>query len=313
MDDLPASEMQLLSPDDYILDQGKPTAMSPPADKPRLDPALSKRRHITSLDKAVSRVHRVIHSREGLDVTLLFAAEATRMVGAVLELFSKAASLRSARAVVALASVLPRPVLRVLAWMFSCRRLAAGAGDMAERLQTLVVILEEWQILSRLWGLLDIWMSTKDSNDEKSLEVDAGQTASRLDTALLVANRISLTSFHVCEATAWLSAKDVLRWPSEAQDRLLGWAAASWGAFTGVELARLLVEWYRRRETDERGEGEGDRREAWRKEFLQNLAWAPLALHWSRLPEGWLPEMVVAGLGLYPAMGYMRDVWREAV
>ncbi|KAH6896815.1 hypothetical protein B0T10DRAFT_475163 [Thelonectria olida] len=307
MGDLPPPEVPPpLSPHHHA--NGTAVAPTSPSDKPQLSSTRLKRQ--ASFDNIITRVDRLIHSREGLDITLLFAAEATRLLGAVLELLSKAASLKSTRVFVALASILPRPILRALSSAFSCRQFTTSARDISERLQTLVVILEEWQILSRLWGLLDIWMSTKDAGDESSQVQNDEQSVTKLDTALVVMHRISLASFHLSEATAWLSSKNVLKWSPEVQDRLLEWAARSWGAFTGVELARLLVEWYRKRQAGD-GPDHDEWRHQWRKEFMQNLAWAPLALHWSRLPEGWLPEILVALFGIYPAMGYMKEIWKD--
>ncbi|KAI5468014.1 hypothetical protein BGZ63DRAFT_399541 [Mariannaea sp. PMI_226] len=269
-------------------------------------------RNQANLAKFLARLHRAIHSRGGLDITLLFVAETTRLLGALLELLSKAERLKSARIVVSLAAKLPKSTLKLRALSHyssgASRRFASAASETSTRLQTLVIILEEWQILSRLWGLLDIWMSARETSEEE----EDNSPSCKLDTAFTSMYRLSLASFHICEAIAWLSSKEVLGWSPEAQDKLFKFAAGSWGALTYVEAIRLLVDWHRKRQSGELSE-DSEWREQWKKDFLQNLAWAPLAVHWSRLADGgWLPEIFVALFGFYPALGYMKDVWQDA-
>ncbi|KAH7139628.1 hypothetical protein B0J13DRAFT_66289 [Dactylonectria estremocensis] len=251
----------------------------------------------TSTDSAIAHIHRAVGSREGHELALLTVGEAARLVAAILGPLGKAASRPSSHASTAFTARLRAPRLR----------LGAVASGTSARLYSILEILEEWQLMIRMWGLLDMWMSAKELVQEK-LTAKHHTFSDVFDTTISALQTLSMTAFHIFEATACLSIARVLAWPPHMQGKLMTWAARCWATFTFVEVIRHLSQWLRKPKGDEDyAEWKGQ----WRTEFLRNLAWVPYTLHWS-MPDGLLPDVFLALSGLYPCVGIMRDIWKEA-
>ncbi|KAH7120533.1 hypothetical protein EDB81DRAFT_814364 [Dactylonectria macrodidyma] len=250
----------------------------------------------TNLGNVISHIHRAVESREGHELALLTVGEAARLVAAILGPLGKAASRPSIHGSTSFAAKL-RPARL---------RLGAVAIGTSARLYSILEVLEEWQLMIRMWGLLDMWMSAKELVQEK-LTAKHHTLSDVFETTISALQTLSMTAFHIFEATACLSIAKVLAWPPHMQGKLMTWAARCWATFTFIEVIRHLFQWSQKSKADvDYAEWKGE----WKTEFLRNLAWVPYTMHWS-MPDGLLPDAFLALSGLYPCVGIMRDIWRE--
>ncbi|KPM46419.1 hypothetical protein AK830_g129 [Neonectria ditissima] len=269
----------------------------PSSEQLPLSSTLSRR--LANVDSIVARAHRVVESRDGHEITLLFLGEATRVLAVVLGLLDKIRPLHPTTSTHNFIKVVSKLQRRALPFTTFAHRTSS-------RLHTLVDILDEWQIMTRMWGLFDMLVSVKGLFHTTWGKAD-GECKNMLDSAVIALQTISMTSFHICEAAACLSQARVLVLSPKLQERFMSWAARSWAAFIFIELGRLLLEWSRK----PRGaEVDGEWLDEWKKEVYRNLAWAPVTLHWS-FPDGLLSDMFVALFALYPSFSLMKDFWKE--
>ncbi|KAF4468535.1 pisatin demethylase [Fusarium albosuccineum] len=256
-------------------------------------------------DRAIAKLHRAIYSRNGLDVTLLFTGEVARLLTVVLVLIHQSTqgaqqSRLPGGAVKYALSKIPRT------WGLG-KAFASCSGQASTRMRALSDILEEWQMMHRLCGLLDVWASVKELVWRSTTDAHKEPTQ-RLKFWIEALQSLSLTSFHVCEATALLSSKRFLAWSEPMQERLSYLSIRSWAAFTFLDLARLLLD--KPKLDASESKVHDNRNIAWRKEFLRTLAWAPVTVHWG-LRGGLLPEIIASLLAVYATSGLMEEVWQD--
>ncbi|KAG6138699.1 hypothetical protein E4U12_007964 [Claviceps purpurea] len=324
----PASSANTTSP--------PPPSSLPPTDKPVSLSALVASTP-SRIDAFLTHLSQCMQTRTGAETVLLFACYATRLSGSLLETLSSAAIRQSARRLLARAhkvkpppaSTRPRPSLS----------LAALALQLGARLKALSGLISETRTMARLWGLLGLYFAAK-KLVRKSLaakhqaggtgeEKHALRTArdispeSTFDTLVAYAQLASLLVFQATENVSFLSSKKVLPLAGPSQGRLALLSVRAWGLYVAMEAARLLVERSRKKEEEKKEEG-GEKGKVnkdskggrewegqWKKSFYRNLAWAPLTLHWGSNGGGFLPDVGVSVLGLYPALGAMMDLWRD--
>ncbi|KAF5008659.1 hypothetical protein FDECE_5071 [Fusarium decemcellulare] len=256
-------------------------------------------------DRAIAKLHRAIHSRNGLDVTLLFTGEVARLLTVVLVLVHK--STQGAQQSRLPGGALKYALSKVPGTWGLGKAFASCSGQASTRMRALSDILEEWQMMHRLCGLLDVWASVKELVGRSTTDAQKEPTH-RLKIWIEVLQSLCLTSFHVCEATALLSSKRFLAWSEPVQERLSYLSIRSWAAFTFLDLARLLLD--KPKLDASESKLHDDRNIAWRKEFLRTLAWAPVTVHWG-LRGGLLPEIIASLLAVYATSGLMEEVWQD--
>lgn len=262
---------------------------------------------LAALDSNVIHLHRAIHTRLGNELTLLCTSETARSVAYLLRLVTKTASHLSTIKTRRLSCL---QHLRGGNFMSATLLiLAKAATKSATRLEALTLMLDEWQIMIRMWGLLDTWMEAREIIKTYSEERRTNITSIGFTTAVSLVQTLSMASYHFWESTAWLSNKNVIRWSPEIQDKFLALSARSWAMCTLIEAGRLLVLGLCNR-SDGKNTIDSEQSEEWRRDFIQNLAWALLALHWG-FGNDLLPDVMANCLGAVPSIGYMKDLWKE--
>lgn len=249
----------------------------------------------------LSHFHRAIDTREGHDVTLLFAGELTRMLATFLEYLGNGVNLSDRKIITAFGSKL------VKAWACT-RSLASLSGQAASRMQILSDFFEDWATLNRLWGLLDVWMSARKLYAQLAND-DGLESISLVDTVIEASKILSLGAFHICEAGAVLASKKVLVLSVKARERLQLVAIRSWAVFTFLELGQLLLQKFRLSRNQESG-ASPDWLKQWKKELFANLAWAPVTVNAGTV-NGILPQLLIDILGVYATASLFRDRWIE--
>ncbi|KAF4985729.1 hypothetical protein FDECE_16369 [Fusarium decemcellulare] len=273
---------------------------------------------LKKLDTFISHLNRLLHTRDGHDSLLLFLAYATQLAAAILETPGPA-SLRdwAQKLLILVPKALTSRLLSLLPTSkISSLLLAAPSVKLrlAERLRALVDMLDDWHTMSRLWGLITMWMLAKElivtSSAEKKKNCDQEERrVKRVERTIAATQILSLIGFFVFENTAWLSRRRVLAWSEKAQPKLMLWCVRSWGVYVFAELGRLLFERARKKK-DKTSEEDSEERSEWNKKFVQALAWAPLTVHWTR-PDGLLPETVAAFLAAYAEFISVQGLWKE--
>ncbi|KAH7144577.1 hypothetical protein B0J13DRAFT_47502 [Dactylonectria estremocensis] len=267
----------------------------------------------SSVDAFVHHLHRCLRTRGGTDTVLLFSAYAARLAGAVLAILGRATLRQNARKLVELAFQLP-PSTSVSLKGATASPLATLALGLSKRLEAFVGMLGEWRTMNRLWGIMAMWLAAKDLllrlRQPASAETDEkAPKSSKFNTTVEVLQVISLTAYHIGEATAWFSGKGVVKLSAKTRGRFATVSVRSWGAYVFMELTRLLVE-RRRRTVSEDAKVEKEYKDDWFTKFTHTAAWAPLTIHWG-YGDGFLPDIAVAALATYPSAALMKDLWRS--
>ncbi|KAF7542621.1 hypothetical protein G7046_g10138 [Stylonectria norvegica] len=175
-------------------------------------------------------------------------------------------------------------------------------------------MLGEWRTMNRLWGVMGMYFAAKDllhrtTTRAEKADGEAVDKPDRFNTVVEGAQIAALTTYHVLEASVFLSSKKVLTWSPRAQANMSKWCVQAWAAYVAMDVTKMLVERSRKKKSGEEA-ADAKWKTEWNTNFLRTLAWAPLTVHWS-LPGGILPEVVVAFLAAYPSTGLMRDLWRS--
>ncbi|KAJ3459526.1 hypothetical protein MRS44_015599 [Fusarium solani] len=302
----PGQTTSLVTPQNAEIIESTP---APPEKKPA---GLKAPVAIKKLDGFISHLNRLIHTRDGHDSVILFAAYVTQLAAATLETSGNANLQKWANKVVALvpkalasrASSCPLGS-KLFSLLSAAPRLQLR---LAERLRALVDMLDDWSVMSRLWGLLTMWMLTKEFITTPNTD-DKEPRVRKVKTAISATQIVSLIGFFILENVAWLSRRKVLSWSDKSQPKLILWCVRSWGVYVFAELGRLLFERVRKRQ-NEAGQEDAEARTQWNKQFVENLAWAPLTVHWTT-PGGLLPESVAALLASYAQFISVQGLWKE--
>ncbi|CAH0043946.1 unnamed protein product [Clonostachys solani] len=256
------------------------------------------------LSKFLCHLQQAVQSRQGQDAFLLFMGETSRLLAVLLELLKE--SLSKIPQISRLSSQ--------SAWIKAiCPTMAKAAG----RFQTLTGFLDEWQMINRMFGLLDVLVGTGQFLREVRRRRKENLAVDRKDIVLEGLQHVSMISFHLCEGAACLASKKILTLPSKARNQLSFAAVRAWAVFTFLDLARGVIEYKRmtkRGDTTspkEQKEG-GQDMQQWRSQFLINLAWAPVTVHWG-VDGGLLPDSLASLLAVYATSGIFKDVWKRAI
>ncbi|KAF4469551.1 hypothetical protein FALBO_3548 [Fusarium albosuccineum] len=275
---------------------------------------------LKKLDAFISHLNRLLHTRDGHDSLLLFLAYATQLLAAILETPGPASlQIWAQKLLILVPKALTSRLLSLLPTSKISSLLLAAPGvklRLAERLRALVDMLDDWHTMSRLWGLITMWMLAKElimtSSTEKKKNYDQEERrVKRVEKTIAATQILSLIGFFVFENTAWLSRRRVLAWSEKAQPKLMLWCVRSWGVYVFAEVGRLLFERARKKK-DKTSDENSEERSEWNKKFVQALAWAPLTVHWTR-PDGLLPETVAAFLAAYAEFISVQGLWKETV
>lgn len=251
------------------------------------------------VDQFLSHLHRTIESRDRRDVVLLFAGEAMRLLSFILTLLSSH-----------LSKVKNIKHLKRLLCGSRMKSIAASTARAANYTIAFTTMLDEWQMMNRLWGVLDMWMAAREIKTQISKRASISDPVNPIDVAIQVSQTLCLTSFHICEAASFLSSKGITNLSAKTQERLSFFAIRSWTAFTMVEVGRLLLDG-QHTPHDKEKVATDDWKVRWRKNMLQNLAWLSVSVHWS-LRNGLLPESLVSPLAVFATWSLVKDAWKEA-
>ncbi|KAI1010608.1 hypothetical protein LB503_004948 [Fusarium chuoi] len=254
------------------------------------------------LGEFLSHLHRTIESRESRDVVLLFAGEAVRLLTFIMDLLaSYLHKLQSKRL---------KGLTKSFLTMSHINSMATSTTRAANCSRALCAMLDEWQMMNRLFGVLDMWKTARDLIRRISTERSAGTPVKKLDVGVQVSQILCLSSFHVSEAIGFLSSKGILKRSAKSEEKLTFLAIRSWAAFTMIEIGRLSLEWMNTVQDKEKLATKTWKTK-WKSDMLQNLAWASVATHWS-LRDGLIPEACVSPLAVFATWSLVKDAWKNA-
>ena len=268
----------------------------------------------SKMDGFLTHLLRCLQTRSGADVVLLFLTYTTRLSGSLLESLSRNVFKHSAQRLVSLFFQLP-PQTTVVVATPRVPPAAALALRLSQRLKAASAMLSDWRAMGRLWGLLGLYFaakrlvlkgrSAKIGSEKEDVTMNNEE---RFDYALAWAQVISLISFQAAENVAYLSSKKILPFTPQTQGKLAVWSVRSWAAYIGMELGKLLVE--RSRKLSDGQARDVTWSSEWKKNFRNNLAWAPLTVHWS-IANGPLSDNAIGAFACIPALSAMSDLWRS--
>lgn len=255
------------------------------------------------VDNCISQVNRAIFSREGHDIVVLFSTDAVRLLAVLAKMFSK---LPHGTSPGAFKRSIGSRVMSTLVPM--SRHCATAAHKVSSRLGLLAAILDEWQFLGRLWGLLDTCILLRELiRNYLTSNSDETPSIATLDFSMSIFKLFSLASYYLCEATALLSSKGVFGFSIAAQEKLFRISGLSWVVFSFTEVATLLLQLLQSSEVGKVCTRITEDNE-WRREVCRNLAWAVLGLHWSSAGQ-LFSEETAALLSFLTSWSYMKDLW----
>ncbi|KAF4440934.1 hypothetical protein F53441_12153 [Fusarium austroafricanum] len=243
----------------------------------------------------LAHLHRTLKTREGQDVVLLFAGEAMRLVTFIMDFLTSYLRKIRLNKDSRLSKLLPQ-TSRI-------QSLSNSTNRAADCSRALMAMLEEWQVMNRLWGVLDMWMAARGLITQLRAKRSAGESIRKIDVFIQASQALCLTSFHVSEALGFLSSKGIAKRSPKTEEKLTFLAIRSWAAFTLIEIGRLSLDW-----VQTTGDKSGDWKMRWKKDILQNLAWMSVASHWS-LRQGFLPEACVSPLSVFATWSLVKDAW----
>ncbi|KAF5021548.1 hypothetical protein F66182_6405 [Fusarium sp. NRRL 66182] len=266
----------------------------------------------SAIDDFVLHLNRVIKTRGGTDTVLLFTCYAARLVGAILAILGRVALRHSARNVVAMAFKLP-PSASVDLSSVIAPRLATLALGLSKYIQGFTDFMGEWRTMNRLWGAVGTYLEARDlvlrlrgqKRDESGQKVPPPD---KINTAILIAQILCNTGYHVGEAACWFTCKGATNLSQRVGNKLGIWGARGWSAWVALELFRLLVERARRTPSGDAA-AEEEWKTNWKADFIGTLPWMPLSAHWGA-ENGLMPEMAVAALATWPSYNLMKNAWR---
>ncbi|KAF5568677.1 hypothetical protein FNAPI_50 [Fusarium napiforme] len=254
------------------------------------------------LGKFLSHLLRTIESRESRDVVLLFAGEAVRLVTFIMDLLASYLQKLQGKRL----NGLSKSFFKIS----HINSMATSTTRAANCSRALCAMLDEWQIMNRLFGVLDMWKAARDLIRRISAERSAGNPLNKTDIGIQASQILCLSSFHVSEAISFLSSKGILKRSAKSEEDLTFLAIRSWAAFTMIEIGRLSLEWMVIMQDKEKLATKTWKAK-WKSDMLQNLAWASVASHWS-LRDGLIPEAFVSPLAVFATWSLVKDAWKNA-
>jgi hypothetical protein len=272
---------------------------------------------IKKLDAFILHLNRLMHTRESHDALILFLAYAAHFMATALETPIPG---RLQSWVISVGKLLLRIVPPRLLSLLSTPKYSPAIGSLsanktliAERFRALSNILDDWQIITRLWGLLSTWADAKEfltsfTSEDESEEKKSNPRRYLVQKAIRATYIIGLFGYYGLENLAWLTRRGVFKWSEKTESKLMIWSLKSWGVYVMSEMAQLL---YDRSESKRTGEKQDEETKAeWRRKFVQVLLWGPLTVHWTR-EGGLFPETIASFLAAYTEFITVRGLWKE--
>jgi hypothetical protein len=283
-----------------------------PLPKPPPPPSLSTLRswlplYLKKTDTTIDRLSFLLSTPRGTDTLLLALGYSSLLTSTILSSISLARLHRAAQQIIERAIALP-PNTTVLINLKTSSIPSSKLLILAKRLKALSLLISDFRIFARLWGLIGIYKwgrgVVQSPNEDVMLRwISYAQVCVNL-------------CYQYLENGAYLSSKGVLGWSSERQGRAWVISSRFWMAHVVMDFVRLGRELAMRRSSrvGEKGEvvaqDESEWREKWRKEMVVNMAYAPLTLHWS-LEKGLVGEFWVGLLGSVAGFTGLRVLWKN--
>ncbi|RGP71024.1 hypothetical protein FSPOR_3712 [Fusarium sporotrichioides] len=274
---------------------------------------------IKKLDGFVSHLNRLMHTRDSHDAVILFLACASHFLATALE---TPVSERLQHWTTILSRLVLKNAPTRLSTSIPFSKLASHITTiriyrqfLAERARAVSGILDDWQIITRLWGLLGIWAEAKEYLVSLTETRDADQErndnprdyfVSKVIKATYIFGLLGYLSF---ENLAWLTRRGVFKKSEKTESKLMILSLKGWGVYVFAELAQLFHD----RSLTNRGlrvENEGSTIQ-WRKRLVQMLIYAPVTVHWIK-DGGLFPEVVASFLVAYAEYITVQGLWRES-
>ncbi|EXA35970.1 hypothetical protein FOVG_13086 [Fusarium oxysporum f. sp. pisi HDV247] len=272
---------------------------------------------IKKLDAFISHLNRLMHTRESHDALILFLAYAAHFLATALEtpIPERLKSWVFECSKILLRIVPPRllSLLSTSKYSPAITSLSANKTLVAERFRALSDILDDWQIITRLWGLLATWTDAKEfltsfTSENESEEKKSKPRRYLVQKAIRATYITGLFGYYGLENLAWLTRRGVFKWTDKTESKLMVWSLKAWGVYVMSEMAQLL---YDRSESKRTGEEQDEETRAeWRRKFVQVLLYGPLTVHWIR-EGGLFPETIASFLAAYTEFITVRGLWKE--
>ena len=170
-------------------------------------------------------------------------------------------------------------------------------------------LIADYRIFVRLWGLLAIYQWGK----SVVFDPPADKVLQRVGLAHVAVN----VAFQGLENLAYLGQHGVISRSPQRQARDWVWSSRFWAAHVLLEfvrLARLRALWDRETIDGDDKEAKAKRKDevdAWWRELLINVLYAPMTLHWS-VEEGLFGDGLIGFFGATAGTLALRDIWKKA-
>ncbi|EWG48991.1 hypothetical protein FVEG_16378 [Fusarium verticillioides 7600] len=272
---------------------------------------------IKKLDAFISRLNRLMHTRESHDALILFLAYAAHFVATVLETplpdRLKSWLLRFNEVLMTIVPPRLKSLLSTFKGFPTISSLSANKLLIAERFRALSDILDDWQIITRLWGLLATWAEAKEfltnlTSENQSEEKKRNPRKYFVLTAIRASYLLGLFGYYGTENLAWLTRRGVFKWSERTESKLMIWSLKAWGIYVMSGMAQLLYDRYESKRTGE-GQDEEERIE-WRRNFIHLFLYGPLTIHWIR-DGGLFPEAIASFLAAYTEFITVKGLWKD--
>ncbi|CVK95753.1 uncharacterized protein FMAN_13695 [Fusarium mangiferae] len=272
---------------------------------------------LKKLDAFISHLNRLMHTRESHDALILFLAYAAHFVATALETPIPG---RLKNWLLRLSEILVRIVPPRLLSFLSAMSISPMKGPLsankpliADRFRALSNILDDWQIITRLWGLLATWADAKEfltnlASENESEEKKSNPRRYLALTAIKATYILGLFGYYGTENLAWLTRRGVFKWSEKTESKLMVWSLKFWGVYVMSGMAQLLYDRYESKRTGD-DQDEEARRE-WRRNFVHLFLYGPLTVHWIR-EGGLFPETIASFLAAYTEFITVRGLWKE--
>ncbi|OBS24656.1 hypothetical protein FPOA_05196 [Fusarium poae] len=272
---------------------------------------------IKKLDDFISHLNRAMHTRDSHDAIILFLACATHFIATALE---TPVSERLTHWMTRLSSLLLKNMPTRLSTSISFSKLGSHMTTarayrlfFAERARAVSNVFDDWQIITRLWGLLAMWAESKDyivslmRTRDVNKERDENPKDYLIGKSIRATYILGLLSYLSFENLAWLTRRGVFRRSEERESKLVIWSLKGWGVYVFSELAQLFHD----RSLKNRGLKDEDDASAvqWRRKLVQMLIYGPVTVHW--IKGGVFPEVLASFLVAYAEYITVQGLWKE--
>jgi hypothetical protein len=259
--------------------------------------------YLSKTDATISHLSRILSTPSGTDTLLLTLCYTSLLTSSLLSSLSLHRIHAAARRLISQAiSLPPNTTVIIDTSSLPTSRLLITAT----RLKALSDLISDFRIFVRLWGLLSIYKWGKKVHEEPPTDF----VIRRIVYTQIVSNIV----FQYLENGAYLASKGVLDWRKEKQTKAWIWSSRFWMLHVGLDFVRLWREAKLRSMKGKGKEGvegveESKWKAKWRRQMIENVAWAPLTLHWS-LEEGFVGEFWVGVLGSVAGLAGFRELWK---